>query len=530
MGFLATLQEDLGKRFPKPVNPKDGPQPPGHFSFGTQTYGGPTYYDAFNARRSPTQQRLAENYNALIYAMVNRSRDGVARVPMRLMADGSRVQGKPSRACDAIRVSRSIGRKMAAEGKVSTAAVDQVYEIRNHPAIDVLDDPDPYGTFTREKFIGVICASMDVFGSAYIVPEGNGWDWTNLKARVKGPPENLWVVYAQYIVPIRLGTSPIVDRVQYFASSLPLQSVLWFRHNHSLKDIYGSAFSPTAAGEPYRIQEQELVAVLSQQLGIAPRPSIIATAKDATMGVTPTQKLAFEQDLVRKFAAYGAGGIHVNDGAWDFTIPDYPKADIAAKEISQHDRDNLASIFGMPPTYFTVDTNLANLQAADVQFANANTGPRLKTIAGVFTRFVRMFDPRLFFAFDPPIPEDDEQREKVFSMKLASGRVTINQINEEEKYPAVEYGDAPWLPGTLKQPDMLMEAHEQALEQGQAAIDSQDMNDGLAADEHEHNKGMDKKKLQQDAKKPAVARSLDERLEHVISTMESQLESMGIAV
>ena len=501
MGFLATLQEDLGKRYPKPVAPKDGPQPPGRFSFGTQTYGGPTYYDAFNSKRSPTQQRLAENYNALIYAMVNRSRDGVARVPMRLMADGSRVQGKPSRACDAIKVSRSVGRKMAEEGKVSTAAVDQVYEIRNHPVLDVLDEPDPYGTFTREKFIGVICSAMDVFGSAYIVPEGNGWDWTNPKARVKGPPDNLWVVYSQYIVPIRLGTSPIVDRFQYFASSLPLQSVLWFRHNHSLKDIYGSAFSPTSAGEPYRIQEQELVAVLSQQLGIAPRPSIIATAKDAMVGITPTQKLAFEQDLVRKFAAYGAGGIHVNDGAWEFTIPDYPKADIAAKEISQHDRDNLASIFGMPPTYFTVDTNLANLQAADVQFANANTGPRLKTIAGVFTRFVRMFDLRLFFAFDPPIPEDDEMREKVFSMRLASGRATINQVNEEEKYPPVDWGDEPWLPGTLVQPSMAMATHKLGLETGKKAMESGEQADEIAADGHEHQKKMDKEGLKIDAKK-----------------------------
>lgn len=536
MGFFDQLSEGVSKRYPRPVNPADGPQPPGRFSFGTQTYGGPAYTDAFKARRAPTQYQLGENYAALIYAMVNRTRDGVARVPLRLMADGSRVQGKPSRACDAIKVSRSIGRKMATEGKVSSAAVDQVYEIRNHPVLDVLDSPDPYGTFTREKLIGLVCSYMDVFGSGYLVPEGNGWDWTVNTARRKGPPEHLWVIYPQYVIPIRLGASPIVDTFQYFADRLPLQSVMWFRHNYSLKDAYGAAFSPTAAGEPYRQQEQELVAILSQVLGIGPRPNLLVTAKDSAIGIIPSQKQAFEQDLVRRQSGGNAGGVLINDGSWDITPIDYPKADIAAKEIAEHDRNNLASIFGMPPTYFTVDTNLANLQAADVQFAMANTAPRLRTIAAVFTRLVRMFDERMFFAFDPPIPEDDEMREKVFTMRLASGRATINQVNEEEKYPPVEWGDEPWMPGTLVQPSMAMATHELGLETGKKAMESGQQADELAADGHEHQKQMDKEGLKIDAKKasqkPAAKRSLSEaellvEAQDVLRTIQGHLATLA---
>lgn len=501
MGFSDRLQSDLGKRYPKPVSPRDGPQPPGRFSFGTQTYGGPTYTDAFNARRGPSQLRLAENYNALIYAMVNRTRDGVTRVPMRLLADGSRAQGKPSRACDPIRVSRAMGKRLAGQGKISSAAVDQVYEIRNHPLLNTVDEPDPYGTFTREKLIGILCMFMDVFGSAFLVPEGNGWDWRK-PGKAKGPPECLWVIYPQYTIPVRMAASPIVERFQYFADPIPYEAVVWFRHNHSIKDVYGAAFSPTYAGEPYRQQEQELVAILSQVLGIGPRPNLIMSAKDALAGINPTQMKVLKQDMVSKQAAYAAGGILVTDGSWDVTPVDYPKADIAAKDIAQHDRDNLANIFGMPPTYFTVDSNLANLQAADAQFAKANTEPRCKTIEAQFTRLAKQCDPRLFFAFDPVLGENELEQAQCDKIYVDMGAITINELNEEKKYSKKPWGDAPWMPGTLKQPDMIMEAHDQSLEQGQAAIDGQDLEGGLAIDEHEHKKGMDKKKLEQGKSSP----------------------------
>ena len=531
MGFLSQLQEDTGKRYPKPVNPQDGPQPPGRFSFGTQVQGGPSHTDAFGARRAPSQARLVENYSALIYAMVSRNSDAVAKVPFRLMADGSRTQGKPNRSCDAIKVSRSVGMRMAQTGKISSAAVDNIYEIRNHPLIDVLDNPDPYGTFTREKLFKLIVAYMDVIGSAYLVPEGKGWDWTDERPRFKGPPENLWVVYPQWVIPTRTGHSPIVDRFIYFADRLPYQAVLWFRHSHSLKDAYGSAYSPTNASEPYRQQESELVTVLSQVMSIGPRPNLIMTAKDATMGVTPNQRTALEQQMVSKHAAYGAGGVLVNDGAFDITPIDYAKADVGAKEIAQHDRDNMASIFGQPPTYYTIDSNVANLTAADAQFAKFSVEPRCGTIAAMLTRLTRMCgkdpaDRRLFWAHDPVMPEDDEMREKVFTMQLASGRVTINQVNEEEKYPPVPWGDEPLMPNNLVPASMLVaqaeqslqqqqEQHEMTLEQGKKAIESGQQADELAADGHEHQKGMDKEKLKLESKKVAqkptgVKRTIEE--------------------
>ncbi len=477
MSRLQRLADDVSQRFPAQTSGssldqrKKDTKPPGGFSFGTSLLGGPQFTDAFQSRRAPSPWDLVEKYKSIVFSMVARNRNAVTRLPLRLFADGSRVQGKPNRNCDPIRVSRAVGARLARAGQVSSAAVDQVYEIRDHPLLDVLDNPDPSGTFTRDKLIGLICAYQDVVGSCFLVPEGNGWREEGSKT--KGPPLFLWVLYSQYVLPIRQAGSPMVDHFQYFRDKLPYDQVIWFRQNHSLRDPYGSAYSPTYAGEVYANQEDRQIALFDQILG-SPGPSMIASAKDPILAPNDSERKRFEQDLNRKQGGGNARGLLVSNGAWDFTPWSYTPADLAAKEVSEYDLYRLASIFDQPPTYYTVDTNLANLQAADEQHARQGVEPRCKSIAGTLTWMARLWDRRLSFAFDPALPEDDEAKARVVDMQLKNGQITINQANEEGRWPAVPWGDEPWLPGTLVQPSMAQEKHEQALVSEQAAIDQGD--------------------------------------------------------
>lgn len=533
LGFFSQLKADVSKRYGQ-TDPRTGPQPPGRFSFGTNVRGGPRTTDAFGLRRAPSPPELIERYHAINYAMVNRNRDACSKVRIRLMADGSRAQGKPGPLGEPVPMERSVGQRAYEQGRLlSKAGVNHTYEITQHQLIDTLDHPDPYGNFTRAKLIGLISAYNDVVGFNVLVPEGNGWDWTDRSERRLGAPEFLWVTYSQWVIPTRTGRSPIPDTFVYFADRIPVQSCLWFRHSLSLVDPYGAAFSPTYANEPYSKQEQELVSILSQQLGIGPRPNIMMTAKDAALGVNPIAKQALEQDMKRKFAAYGAGGLYVNDGSWDVNVLDYPKADVGGMQVAQHDRDNQASIYGQPPTYYTVDSNLANLEAADAQYAKFGIEPRMVSICDTLTWLAKKCDERLFFMHDPVIAEDEEKRENVFTMQLASGRRTINMVNADLQESPVPYGEEPWLPSTLQQPSMAMAMHEQTLKQGDQALESGEQADELAADGHEHQKDVDKKKLAIDAKKATqkpAARSLDDRLEDQITAMERSLTEMGIAV
>jgi len=468
VGLLSRLRAAVnGFREPDPKV-----RPPGNFSPGSNLLSGPSFTDAFKSRRGPSPWQLVEKYTSLIYAMVARNRNAVARLPLRLYADGSRAQGgPPQRHSDPIRVTRSVGERLARDGLVSPSAVTKVYEIRTHPLLTTLDRPDPYGYFTREKLLGLMVSYCDVVGSAYLVPEGNGWRQPG--ATAKGPPDYLWVLYAQHVLPIRTAGSPLISKFNYFAESLPFDQVLWFRQNTSLRDPYGAGYSPTYAGDVYADQEGRSIALLDQVLGMGPKPSMIATAKDPMMQPSDEDARRLEQDMVRKHSAGMAGGILVNRGAWDFQQANWSPADMAHKELGEYDLYRLASIFDQPPTYYTVDSNLANLQAADTQHARQGIEPRCKAIAGTLTNMVQQWDPRLFLAFDPALPEDEESKQRVVDMRLKAGQTTINQENEDGRWPPVPWGDAPWIPGTLKQPDMITAEHEQGLKQAEAQIENE---------------------------------------------------------
>jgi hypothetical protein len=479
VNFFDRLASDRNRRFAGRQSARnDQAKPPGNFSFGTGVYGGPTFVDAFNTRRGPDPYRLVEKYRGLIYAMVARNRDGVTRIPLRLYADGSRVMGKPNRNCDPIPVSRYVGERMAKAGLVSSAAVDNVYEIRNHPVLDLLDNPDPYGYFDRKKLIGLMVSYCDVVGQSFLAPEGNGWDYTRPDdGRKKGPPDYLWVLCSQYVWPVRYGGDALVDYWQYYQARIPYEAMIRFRHSISLRDVYGSAYGPVYAGTMYSDQEERYTAVWDQVLGIGARPNLIVSAKDAMMPPGPDERLRFDQDLNRKTSAGNAGRIVVTNGAWEFHPVTYQPADLAALEINKHDRDVLASIFGQPPTYYTIESNLANLQAANEQFARTSVEPRCEAIAGTLTNFVRKFDQRLFFRFDPAIQEDDESREKIIQMRLDSYRTTINQENEELKYPPVSWGNEPLIDKNKIPYSMLVQQIQQGIVAQQAGVESQQKRD-----------------------------------------------------
>ena len=343
-------------------------RPPGNFGFSSTWTGGPTYSDAFQTRRAPSPYGLIERYGRLIYAMANRNKDAVTRLPLRLYVDGSRAQGgKPRSACDPIKVSRSVGERLARAGMVSAAAVDQVYEVRAHPWLDVLDRPDPDGYFDRKSLIGLMVVSQDIVGSGYLVPQGNGWD-CEAGTVGRNAPDWLWVIYAQYVVPWRQPSSPLIEHWQYFAQRLPFANVLWFRQNISLRDPYGAAFSPTYAGDMYQDQEGKFISYYDQIIG-GPRPNLVASAKDPMMPPGEAERKRYEQDLNRRQAGGNSGNAIVTNGAYDHTTINYPPTDEAGLHLSEYDRNCLASIFGQPPTLYTTDTNLANLQAANEQHA-----------------------------------------------------------------------------------------------------------------------------------------------------------------
>jgi len=360
-----------------------------------------------------------------------------------------------------------MGRYLSREYGASPSAVDQIYEIRDHPLIDSLDKPDPYGYFDRQKLIGYMVASCDIVGSCYIVPEGPGWRGEPGR---KGAPEWMWVLYSQYVMPVRFPNSPMTNFFQYFNERIPYEDVIWFKQDISLRDPYGGGYSPTYAGDVYAAQEDRFITMAEQVLGIGPRPSLIASSKDATLPMSEDQALRLEADFERKQTAAYAGGILVNRGALEFEVPQYPNADPAGITLSEYDRNNLATLFGQPPVFYTTDRNLSVMEAAIEEHAMNGVEPRCKQIASTLTAIAKMCDPRLFWAFDSPVPENEERKQKVIDMQLKTGQATINEVNEEGKLSKKPYGDEPILPDNMLPLSLIIKAHEQAMETAKAGV------------------------------------------------------------
>ncbi len=235
------------------------------------------------------------------------------------------------------------------------------------------------------------------------------------------------------------------------------------------------------------------------------------SSKDPMMPMGAAEADALELDMLRKQSHAGAGGLMVVKDAVDVTPTSYQPIDLAGKEVAMQDMYTLACIFDQPPTFYTVDTNIANLTAAKAMHWDQGVEPRCKTVAGMFTqRLAKPCDPRLMFKFDHGLPDDELTKAQADKVYFDAGAITINEWAEEKKFSKKPWGDAPWLPGTLKQPDMIQAEHEQtlaqgkqAMAQGDQALESGEQADELAADQHEHQKGVDKEKLKIDAKKAA---------------------------
>ncbi len=115
-------------------------------------------------------------------------------------------------------------------------------------------------------------------------------------------------------------------------------------------------------------------------------------------------------------------------------------------------KEDVMNAFHVPVSYFTKETNLANLQAADHQHKSLAVSPRLtRRDQKLNEQLVPLYDPtgRLFLASDDPVPVNQEMdfREREIDMKY--GIVTINEVRGQRGLPPVPWGNVPWIPSNL---------------------------------------------------------------------------------
>ena len=117
-------------------------------------------------------------------------------------------------------------------------------------------------------------------------------------------------------------------------------------------------------------------------------------------------------------------------------------------------RTEIAAVFGVPMSLLTAE----DIKAAPVMgqvvggtaYARRSIRPRCIRIEQKLNeQLLPLYDPKLFVAFDNPVPEDKAaallEREK----NLGMGYTTINEERLEDNREPVPWGETPWLPMNL---------------------------------------------------------------------------------
>lgn len=457
MSLLSAISDTIDGLF------RAAPGPPGSSTLSGGWYGGPYATDAYGAKKTPAPAQLVEAYKSLIYACVQINDNAVTRVPLRLYADSAKPGGMPRSACEPRSITRSEWQRLKALPYLRSliGGSDQTHEINVHPMLEMLDAPDPDGYFDRQSLLSLIVRYVDVVGIAYNKPDGGQ------------PPAYFWPLASQYVLPVPVGNSPLIARYTYFGDTYEFDELVRFRLTPSLKDPYKAGYCATYAALQYAGLEDEWVSIQQNTLSNGARPSMLVASSDATMPLQEQTARRLEQSLDMNHARGNSGRPLVVRDAVTATPMNWPPGDLAGLEISKNMRECVANCFGVPTEYLTGDRNLANLQAAREYHAANAVEPRCKMIAAVLTRMVRKYDPRLFFAFDAAVPEDEERRTKINVSLTGAAVRTINEVRAEMNLAPVPYGDEPWMAGTLKQPTMLAEAHQQGLETAKQTLENQ---------------------------------------------------------
>lgn len=397
--------------------------------------GGPSSPDAFGAKRQPTPWQLVETYKSIIYFCVELNANAVAATPLRLYAKQARGEMAPRCLHRTLEgdEAKSICRRLGIARSLAGAV--KIHEIFEHPILQVLDKPCI--DMNREELIGLLVRYLDVVGIAYLKPVMAGKFLAEM-----------WPLQSQYVYPIQKANSALIDRYNYFADSYAFDELLRVR-GMSLKNPFGAWYGPTQAACEYAGLEDKFISIQDQLLGQGPRPSAIVSPTSDKLPMGPTERKLLEQDLNRKHARGNAGGAWVPAVPVKVDILGWKPMDLGGVTLSTYDLERTMNCFGVPPSYATRETNMANLEASHRYHAEKGVAPRCGKIAGRLTAFAQTFDPRLFMAFDDLLGEDEERDAKVREVRHRNGVLLTNEWRALDGLEPIENGDVPLVDNKL---------------------------------------------------------------------------------
>jgi HK97 family phage portal protein len=398
----------------------------------------PSFLDAFRRHRAPTPDELLAELKNTAWTCSSINASVCASFPPRLYVATDPHQ--PSARC--LRKSMPPWqehrlRSAAHLARYTTAAM-HIEEVVEHPLLDLFRKVNDFHN------------AWDLWELTTLYQETIGSAFWLLVFDSLGRPTEIWPLPAQCIRPIRDRNSErIVDWYEYRVDGktqrFAPEEIVHFRYPDP-KDPYRNGLSPLRAAAEQVFLSSDYHAYKRALLENHALPSAIISP-DEVMGEDERHRL--EELWNQRFRRGGSGKVIVAESGLQVSLLNQSLGDLATLAEYGQTRQDIANAFGVPISYLSAETNLANLQAAETQHMQLAIRPRLhRRDQKINEQLVPLFDRsgRLFVASEDPVPANQTQQLQQQEIDLKMGVKSINEVRSERGLPPVEWGDKPWLP------------------------------------------------------------------------------------
>jgi hypothetical protein len=339
-----------------------------------------------------------------------------------------------------------------------------VEEVTEHPLLDLLDtvNKSPDNPFPGRKSLIFFTQLMkEICGRMY---------WWFDKDGI-GVPSQIWPMTPRDLKPVPFMTpredGRIIDHyIDVFGEYIPPEQVAQFRFLSPINPYVGAYGPLEAAYQELGIRDQYGASV-SSILGNVFHPSAIISSKNPDRPIGPDITPRLASDLKKHFTRSGSGGVVLADGSLQYDPWIQQQTDTGGLEVSKEAKITIANCFDVPPTLLDMQlSNRASAEAGNYAHSVKATEPRCEFMGEELTHWMHRLDredklasvhgrlgwDRMFFAFDCPVPEDEERRAKITVQYAQLGYITGNEVRAEQGREPLPYLDEPWIDQKLRQP------------------------------------------------------------------------------
>jgi HK97 family phage portal protein len=313
----------------------------------------------------------------------------------------------------------------------------QVQEVLEHPLLETL------------KAVNEVHNSFDLWELTQLYQEAIGFCcWKlDLDPFLK-IPRAIYVLPSQYVTPRRhKGSGRAVDFYEY--------SFEGERHEYSPEEIvhfrFPDPWDPYSAGMAPLRAAFEKVALDSQytamKRAIYDNTGMPSAILDPDEPIGEEERERYEEQWSQKFQRGGTGRVLVTDSKMRLQILSHSMGDLAALAEANATKEDIMNAFHVPVPYLSGNTNLANMEAAEIFHMRLAITPRLKRRDEKLNEvLIPRYDPtgRLFLASEDPTPASQANLLKQQEQDIRLGVRSINEVRIERGYPPVPWGETPF--------------------------------------------------------------------------------------